>query len=113
FEIEDRVPDDLTGTVVRNVAATVSFVYFVSFCSQQLTREEQVALFRPASQRDHARVLEQEESVRHAAGGALLHQHLLRREAVLVLDPAQPPDVKRAQHQPAMFLASGRGTDGA
>ena len=58
-------------------------------------------------------MLEQKERIRNAARGARFDEHLLRGEPVLVFDPAQPADMKRAQHQPAMFLASGRGTAGA
>ena len=59
-EIEDRIADELAGTVIRRLAAAVRFDYLDV---QSLGEMELGCLVRPPAQRDDRLVLQQDDRV--------------------------------------------------
>jgi hypothetical protein len=85
--------------VVGDVAAAAGLVDFDAFAAERLAREQDVLFFGAAAERDHRRlVLEQEQRVGDAAFGALLEQLFLQRERIAVSDTPQALHGERPLH---------------
>ncbi len=94
LEIDDRVADDLPGTVVGDIAAAAGFVDGDASRLEQRGRGEDVRAASVASdaEREHVGVLEQQQLVVNRAGFSLLHERALQRQRVVVRDAAKPTD---------------------
>src|SRR5207244_4180002 len=62
-EIEDRVGDELSRPVIRNITATVDLEQLNLAALQLFLRQQNVFNFGVAAERDHRRMLEQQEHV--------------------------------------------------
>jgi hypothetical protein len=88
-EIEDRVPDELSGAVEGYVAAAVALEDFHSTQSQLIRRQQNVGCFRIPSQRDNGCVLKQKQNVANAISFAEFNQFLLDAQSGRVVDLAE------------------------
>jgi hypothetical protein len=90
-EVDDRITDDLAGAVVGHVAAAARFVDPDAEPRQLLVAGDDVGAAAVAldAERDHRRMLEQQQGVGHLAGPPLLDERLLHGEALRVVDDAE------------------------
>ena len=65
-QIEDGVADELAGTVIGDVAAAVDLVEGNAARSEQLVGGENIGAVGVAPQREHGRMLEQQQRVADA-----------------------------------------------
>ena len=63
LEIDDRIADELPGPVERDVAATLDLEQLDPPRREQLGRREEVPLLRRAAERDHRRMLDEQQHV--------------------------------------------------
>jgi len=93
-KVEDRVSHELTGSVVRDVAAAPRLVDFDSALSEQLATCQDVGA--PAvslhAKRQHMRVLHEQEHVVDMSRSTLLDQLTLKRQCFAVRDQAETAD---------------------
>jgi len=87
-QIQDRVADDLSRPVIRDVAAAVGGMKSDAGAAQDFFAGQQVFPVAVAAHRDRVGVLQQDELVGNRAGLALRHQPLLPFEGLAVLEPA-------------------------
>jgi len=77
-QIDDGITHQLPRPVIRHVPAPVALEDFHSASSQFLARFQNVGFLRVPPQRDHRRVLQQQQHVADGAGFAPLHQRALQ-----------------------------------
>ena len=102
-EIEDGIADELTGTVIGDVAPAAGLVYDDVFGSQLGVGGDDVRALAACfdAEGDDRRVLEEQERVVDAAGSTVLDERLLERQAGFVVDEAEPSDVDLGQTEPS------------
>ena len=88
-QIQNRVPHQLAGPVIRHVAAAVRGIKRDARALQHLVARQQVLHVPVAAHRDHVRMLQQQKLVRYGALLALLHQALLQFERLAVVHAAE------------------------
>jgi len=100
FEIEDRISHDLAGTVVRDVAAPSGFVDGDPPRRQLFGAGQNVTASAVAAdaEREHVRVLDQEQHVVDAIVLALLDDGPLKRQPIRVRHDAEAADVEPSRH---------------
>ena len=91
-EPEDRVRDELAGAVVRDLAAALDAQQLDAAGFEVGRRGEHVRRLGLASEREHRRVLQEEQLVPDAALGAGGREALLEVPRVAVRDAAEPVD---------------------
>ena len=93
-KVDDRVSHELTGSVVRDVAAATRLVDFDSALSKQLASCQDVRA--PAvsfyAERQHMRVLHEQEHVVEMSRLTLLDQLTLKRQRLAVRDQPETTD---------------------
>jgi hypothetical protein len=96
-QIEDRISDQLAGTVIRHVAAAAGFVDFNALSGQRGRRRDdiRVAAASLRAERDDRRMLEQQQRVANPPGAPILDQLPLQLERRGIIDSPEPPDVYR------------------
>ena len=96
-QIEDGITNQLTGTVVGDVAAAAGFEQRHAGVFEGGFGREHVRAIVPdlGPERDDRRVFEEEELIGNLAGLARLDQPLLQRQAVGVGDDAEAADFER------------------
>src|SRR5262249_50616058 len=97
LQIDDRIAEDLAGTVVRDVAAPNGFVTMDTAGCEQAGRSQDM---RPPpvaadAKGQYVRVLDEQEQIAHASRPTILDQRLLQRKRLVVRHDAQPPHVNR------------------
>jgi hypothetical protein len=96
IEVDDRVSDHLAGAVIRHVAAAAGFEYLDAPRRELIRRGDDV---RPAvlldADRDHVRMLQQQQGVGDAVGFAILDERALQVERVGVGNETEPPHLER------------------
>jgi len=100
FEVDDWVPDELTGAVIRDVAAAARFDDVDSKTGQPLVRNEDVTSPSPGThaKSQDVRVLEQEQHVADAFGFAVLDQTALQFERLGVRNSSEPAYFDRGRY---------------
>jgi len=88
-QIEDGVPDELTGTVEGYVSAAVAIEALNAASSEQFVRCDYVRGFGVAAERDHRRVLEQQQGIADASFLSQVDQLLLQAKAGGVIERAE------------------------
>ncbi len=88
-EVEDGIADQLAGTVVGNVAATVDLVDGNAAAGQQFVRSKDVGAIGVATEGEDGGVFEQEEGVADAAGAACFNELLLQAQSLGVIHAAE------------------------
>jgi hypothetical protein len=93
-QIHDWVADDLTRTMVCDVATATGLVHLDTARGEQLRRCNQVRPrdLRPGSECDDVWVFEEKKEIRNAAGAPLLDERTLHLICRCVPDDAEPPD---------------------
>jgi hypothetical protein len=100
FQVDDRIADDLTRTVIRDVAAAPRFVNVDAARGQRLAGGENVrsAAVAANAERQHVRMFDEEKKVVDATGAAILDEHTLQRQRVGVRHQPEPANFKSATH---------------
>lgn len=90
-EVQDWVSDDLTRTVVGDIAASPCFPHFDSAFGEGLSRRENVGAATVAAHADRQDVwvLDQEQQILDAAGAPLLDEPALKQERLAVRNNAE------------------------
>src|ERR1700733_15887715 len=88
-EVEDGITYDLSGAVEGYVAAAVAFEDLDAALGKQFRRRDHVFRFRVAAERDHGRVLEQEQNIADLLLLTQSDQLLLQAQARGVIDGAE------------------------
>ena len=81
-QIEDRIADDLAGPVIRHVAAAAGLEHFDAARRQLIWRREDVRARRRRfdAERQHVRMLQQQQRVGNAVGASVLDQRALQSQ---------------------------------
>ena len=100
LQIDDGVADDLTWTVVGNVAPASGFVHGDVERRQRFGRRQDM---RPAAvtanaERQHVRMLDEQEDVSDSAGATFFRQLTLQCQGLCVRHAAETPDLRPASH---------------
>lgn len=90
FEIDDRVPHELTRRVVRHVSAPGDTVHLDPSGTQFRFGDQEVGLIAATSQSDGRRVLEKEQDIPDAVFTSRRYQRVLAGKRVGVGDAAEP-----------------------
>ena len=69
-EVQDRIADQLSRAVVGDVAAAIGFKKRNAHLPEHLLRHAKIGNFSAAAQRDHVRVLAQQQNIPHCTGFA-------------------------------------------
>ena len=104
--MDDRITDDLAGPVVRDVAAARRLVKADAVLAERLRRREKIANVATAPERDHRRMLQQQELIGDRVLLPQLHEPLLQLRAVLVRDEIEIAKLAGAHHN--LFRPSSR-----
>jgi hypothetical protein len=93
-EVDDRVADKLTGTVIGDISAAPRLVDFYPTLRQKLTAGEDVRTPAVAfdAQRQHMRVLHKQQYVVGASRSTLLNQLTLKRQRLGIRNQAGTAD---------------------
>ena len=107
-EIDDRIADDLTGPVICNVAAAAGFVHLDTARSQRLGRRENMrsAAAGARTERQHVRMLEEQQQVVDAARPPVVGERTLQRQRVAIRDEPEPAHIERSHRPHLTHLAS-------
>ena len=95
-QIEDRVADDLTRTVIRHVAAAAGLVNRDAEIGELLVGRNDVGARDLAAhaEGDDGRMLQEQEQVGNAVGSTLLDERSLQRERLDVADQPETTDLE-------------------
>src|SRR5688500_18165402 len=98
MEIEDRIANELTGTMIGDVAAPPGLMKFDVPRREQLRRRDQMRTcgVRFDAERDDMRMFEQKEEVGDTAGATFLDERSLHVARDRIRNHAQPPDFQLA-----------------
>src|SRR6185436_5083294 len=112
---ENRVADNLSRPVIRNVAAASRVAYFdPAACKQRVACGDVRSAAAPHAERDHRGMLEEKKKIRNTAGTPLLDERLLHVERLAVRNDAEPADFQRSRVrcrvQPARVSSRWRQT---
>ena len=93
-EVDDRIAHELPRPVVGHVAAAAGVGHGDAQFSQPSLGRQNVPAPAVAlhAEREHVRMLQQEQRVGNGAGLALLHERALQRQRLVVRHDAQAPD---------------------
>lgn len=99
MQIENRIADELSRTVIRDVAAAPGFEDVDAGRLQRIGRGTHVRPPTVASdaERQHARMFDQEQKVVDVAGATLLDERPLQRERLLIGDDTESANLKLPQ----------------
>ena len=99
-EVDDRVADELTGTVIRDIPAASCLDYLHAFFFQCRGRRHDVRAIvaRLYAERDDWGVFEQEQLIGNRVRLPLLDEALLQIDAFSVGNRSKPADFKRTRH---------------
>lgn len=99
FEIQNRIPDDLSRTVVRDITAAPRLVDFDTSRGKGLRRDENVRTppISPNAKCQYRRVLDQKQQVVDLIGAPLLDERTLQSQRVDVGDNAKLTDFEESQ----------------
>ena len=95
MQVEDRVADELAGPVVGRLAAAVG----LDDLDVGAFRDVQLARLGAPAERDHRRVLEQEDRVRQRAALNGAGERPLQLPRLAVGDEAEVPDLRGLRHR--------------
>src|SRR5208282_3636986 len=79
-QIENRIPDDLPGAMIRDIAAPVRRLKFHIHLREKAITRAQMFHFAIAAERDYVWVLAKKQHVRHGAALPRIHQSVLQFE---------------------------------
>jgi hypothetical protein len=88
-EIDDRVADELTGSVVRDLPSAIGVDDVDTSRAQRVRVPQHVVVCSAATDRVDVRMLEEQQRVVDLAGHTSFVQLRLKREGVRVCDPAE------------------------
>ena len=96
LEIDDGIPDDLSGPVISDVAAAAGLVDFDAARRQRVCARQDV---RPPAVAAHAqgqdvRMLDEQQRVGNPVCTPILHQRALQGERLAVRHQAETPDLE-------------------
>jgi len=99
-QVENRIAHDLSRPVVRHVPATAGFVNLDSGLRQLFRRGDNVGTAAVAfyAERDHRRMLEEQQNVRQPVGATLLDESALHDERIRIPDGAESSNLKLPGH---------------
>jgi hypothetical protein len=99
-EIENRVPDDLSGTMIRNVAAAPRLVDLDAEVGKPFSRGDDVRAAPVAldAQRDDRRMLKEKEEINDASRAPLLDQRPLHGKGISVGNEAKTANFEGTNH---------------
>ena len=100
-QVEDRVADELPRPVIGHVPAAVDLVEGNAARGQQLIGRENVGAPRVAAQREHGRVLEQQQHVADAPRGAQGDEFFLQAQRFAVVHAAE---IEILNHKPIAIV---------
>ena len=89
-EIDDRIADDLTDAVIRDLAAAVGFKNFDTEIFQGFGSCQNATRFRPPSERKSVRMFEQKQIIVFAVCDHVRFQLFLQIQTVGVCNPTEP-----------------------
>ena len=115
LEVDDRVADELPGTVEGDVAAAAGLVHLDALRRERAGVGADVGgrAARPDAERDDGRMLDEQQRVVDLAGDAGLDQRLLALDAVGVADAPEPLDDQPPAHTAAGSKCSIRSLTSA
>ena len=94
-EIDDRVSNYLSGTVVGRLAPSSNTVNLRTGCVQSFNRHKNVRVGGLAPEGDDRRVFNEDDRVRNLLLDTLLNQLMLELQSGAVGHPANVPEVQR------------------
>jgi len=80
-QVEDRIAHKLPRTVIGHIAAAVDLVNFNALLREQFVRRKDVGARAVAAQRQHRRMLHQQQRVADSTGLARSHNLILNAQA--------------------------------
>jgi hypothetical protein len=89
MQIKDGISDQLSGTVERHISPAVALKHFHAAFRQFLLRNQDIGCSGIAAQRDHRRVLKEQEDIPDAAFFPHFYESLLQTQAGCVVDEAE------------------------
>ena len=104
---QDRVSDQLPGPVVGHVPSPARLEQLDAPLTQLGVGGQDVIAVSARSQRDHVRVLEEQELVGNLLGGAPAHQLGLQGQTLAVFDASQAGDLQRPVFRARRGLVGG------
>jgi hypothetical protein len=97
-KVEDRVADQLTGSVIRHVATAACFVNGHAAPGELFIRGENIGAAAAANaNRQDVRMFEQQQRIGDAAGPTLFDQVTLQLQRFVVCHPTGTKDVEWPQ----------------
>ncbi len=99
-QIEDRVPDELSGSVIGDVAAATRLLELDPEGLPTSGVREHMLRVRPGAERDHVRVLEQNELVGDLARATTRNEVLLEGDPVPIRNRPEAPDLENPTRGP-------------
>ena len=104
LQVDDRIADDLPGTVIRDVAAASRLVDFDTSTREHLVRRENVraSTVSPNAEGQDVGMFDEEQHVADAARAAILDERSLERERFTVRHEPKPSHLDRASGLPCL-----------
>jgi hypothetical protein len=98
IEINDRIPDDLAWTMVRDVAAASSLVHIDPVRREGFSGGEEMGAASVAAntESDDVRMLDQQQQIADAIRAAFFNERSLEGQRLRVRHQAQSPNFDRA-----------------
>ena len=97
-EVDDQVADELARPVVRRAAAARRLEHGYAARGERGAGLEQVGRIEAAPERDHGRMLEQQQRIGPGARAARFESFELRLQRFAPPDPPHPLDLERGRH---------------
>jgi hypothetical protein len=106
-QVNDRIADDLPGTVVGYVTTPPCLMNLdTQTCELRIARGDVRPAAAPDAKRNDRRVLQKKEKIRDTTGAALLDKRLLDVERFSVRNNSEAPDFQRARLRRRLRRAS-------
>src|SRR4051794_7537373 len=95
-QIEDWIADELTGAVIGDIAAAARLEHVDAAGGQNISRGENVraAAIAAYAERQHMRVLEQQQRIGDAPGAAIFDERTLKVERLAIRHRSETADVE-------------------
>src|SRR5215469_7355453 len=97
-EIQNGIADDLTGTMIGDVAATIRFAEFDAFLAEDVLGGQEIFPVGAASEGDHVGMFAEKKDVIDAAGFARRHEAFLKREGSVPTVNSDIANEERLRH---------------
>ena len=93
-QTDDRIANDLSGSVIRDIAAAASLVHLDAARAQQIGRRQNVrtAAITPHAERQDMRMLNEQQRVINRAAYPILDECALQGERIAVGHASEAPD---------------------